>query len=77
MIHNEKIILKEKIKDSVLIVTELKATLLDNKNNILWQHEFHYDIIINAKLNKNLLELTEFNNKKYNLNIKTGKLLNN
>ncbi len=77
MIPNEKIVLKEKIKNNTLLVTELNIILYDENGNIIWKHNFHYDIIIKAILNKNILKITEFNNKKYGIFIDSGKLIEN
>lgn len=72
----ESIRLIKKINQNILIITELKALLYSSDIQKLWQHDCHYDPIINAEIKNNTIKITEFDGTTYTLNLETGKEIN-
>lgn len=58
-----------------IIHSELKIIRIDSNGNEIWSHDYHHDIIIVVKLEKNKIYTGEWNKNTYYLDLETGKLL--
>jgi len=57
-----------------LIVTELKILCTNTNFDIIWTHGYHQDMIWNAIIINDTVQITEFeNSSSYKLDLKTGK----
>lgn len=63
-----------KIDDRILIATELRVLLCKENGEKIWEHNSHYDVITNAKIEDNKIKVKEMNREKYSINLKNGNL---
>jgi len=71
----EAIVLKKRFGENEIIVTELKI-LFFYKNILVWTHHFHTDIIVDAILHPDFIEIIEWNgSRSYGIGFTNGTII--